>query len=70
MVKCVKNHYILGKKPMGVCMIFCAKKATADFIRHNPGADSAVTFWLKIPKAGHEYQQAHRHVRDPIGNLS
>ncbi len=51
-------------------MFFCAKKANADFIRHNPGVDSAVTFWLKIPKAGHEYQQAHRHVRDPIGNLS
>lgn len=55
---------------MGACMIFCAKKANADFIRHNPGPDSAVTFWLKIPKAGHEYQQAHRHVRDPIGNPS
>ncbi len=65
-----KALYFGYKKLMGVCMIFCAKKMDYDFVRHNPGADSAVTFWFKIPKAGHEYQQAHRHARDPIGNLS
>ena len=64
------NFYMKKLICEGEYMFFCAKKANAGFIRHNPGVDSAVTFWLKIPKAGHEYQQAHRHVRDPIGNLS
>ena len=60
----------IEKTCLGVCMIFCAKKTKDDFIRCNPGADSAVTFWIKIPKASHEYQQAHHHVQDPIGNPS